>query len=300
MSHCQKKKKNEGVYIRGSAKPVKLLKLKNSLYGLKQALRNFFLHYEVKFESVCLGSEPGIDPFLLVSDKLVWIVSIDDTIFFSPKEEHINELIEKLKTEYEIDLEVENSVAGFLGAHIDGQENGVIKFIQSGLAKQKIEAFKIDYNLRKFTPAAAVPLAKDENGKTGNGSYSYASVIGMLQYLQGHSKPDLTYVVSQCACFNHAPKRTHEATLERIGQYLKGTIDEGLILKPTDQFDVDVFVNADFAGLWPHEDKSDPMCVKRQAVCVITVAGCPIIWNSRLMLEFALSTMEAECNALSL
>ena len=39
---------------------------------------------------------------------------------------------------------MENSVAGFLGVHIDRQENGVIKLTQSGLAKKIIEALKID------------------------------------------------------------------------------------------------------------------------------------------------------------
>jgi hypothetical protein len=36
--------------------------------------------------------------------------------------------------------------------------------------------------------------------------------------------------------------------LEQIGQYLKGTLDEGLILKPSEELDIDVFVDADFAG----------------------------------------------------
>ena len=96
------------------------------------------------------------------------------------------------------------------------------------------------------------------------------------------------------------PRRSHEAALERIGQYLKGTLNEWLILKPSEQFEVDIFVDADFAGLWPHEEKSDPVCVKSCEGYVITVAGCPIIWNSKLMPEIALSTMEAEYNTLSL
>jgi hypothetical protein len=37
--------------------------------------------------------------------------------------------------------------------------------------------------------------------------------------------------------------------LERIGQYLKFTQDEGLILYPTGALDIDVYCDADFAGL---------------------------------------------------
>jgi hypothetical protein len=31
-----------------------------------------------------------------------------------------------------------------------------------------------------------------------NKNSDYSSAIGMLQYLQGHSRPDITFVVSQC------------------------------------------------------------------------------------------------------
>ena len=159
---------------------------------------------------------------------------------------------------------------------------------------------QIDDKPRKFTLAAANPLFKNENGDFGNVPYNYGSVKGMLQYLQGHSRPDNTYAVSQCVRFTHAPRRSHEEALERIGQYLKGTSNEGLIFKPSEQFEVDIFVDADYPGLWPHKEKYDPVCVKSRAAYVITVAGCPIIWNSKLMLEIALSAMEAEYNALSL
>ena len=90
--------------------------------------------------------------------------------------------------------------------------------------------------INRTTPACvrrsssrAQPLVKDEDGQPCDGSYSYASVIGMMQYLQNHSRPDITYAVSQCARFTHAPKRSHEEALERIGRYLKGTMNEVLM-----------------------------------------------------------------------
>ena len=104
----------------------------------------------------------------------------------------------------------------------------------------------------------------------------------MLQYLQGHSRPDITFAVSQVARYTHSPKRIHELALERIGQYLKGTLERGLVLRPTNSFNVDCYVDADFAGLWPHEDKLDPTCVKSRTGYVVCLAGCPIVWKSRL------------------
>jgi hypothetical protein len=121
----------------------------------------------------------------------------------------------------------------------------------------------------------------------------------MLQYLHSHSRPDLTFAVSQCARFTHSPKRSHEEALERIGQYLKSTMDEGLILRPSDELKIDCYVEADFAGLWPHEDPMDPVIAKSRTGFVICLADCPIIWTSKLQASIALSTMEAEYNALS-
>jgi hypothetical protein len=85
----------------------------------------------------------------------------------------------------------------------------------------------------------------------------------------------------------------------QICQYLKGTQEKGLILRPTSTLTLDCYVDADFAGLWPHEDKSDATCVKSRSGNVIKLSDCPVIWGSRLQGEIALSTMEAEYNALS-
>jgi hypothetical protein len=47
--------------------------------------------------------------------------------------------------------------------------------------------------------------------------------------------------------FVHSLKRSHEEALERIGLYLQGTLDEGIILKPTGELHIDVYVDANFA-----------------------------------------------------
>jgi hypothetical protein len=244
-------------------------------------------------------SNPELDPCLFVSDKVICLVYVDDTLFFSPKEEYIDEIIQRLRDD-DMELEEESSVAGFLGVNMayDKVAN-TIKLTQEGLTKRIIDALNIEHMPRKFTPATHEPLVKDEDGDPPDGVYSYSSVIGMLQYLQGHSRPDITYAVSQCARFTHSPKRSHERGLERIGQYLKGTIHDGLIMKPSQNLDLDCYVDADFAGLWPYEDKLDPVCVKSRTGFVLCIADCPIVWLSKLQDAIALSTQEAEYYALS-
>jgi hypothetical protein len=96
------------------------------------------------------------------------------------------------------------------------------------------------------------------------------------------------------------PRRSHEEALKRIGRYLKGTINEGLVLRPTETLDIDCYVDADFAGLWPHEEKTDPSCVKSRTGFAICVANCPVIWSYKLQGDIATSTMEAKYSALSM
>ena len=286
---------------RGFAEPNKVYRLKRSLYGLRQSPRNFFQHLKSKLEAVGLQSQEQVDPCLFMSDKVIVLVYVDDTLFYSPRKEWIDEVIKKIEKQ-DLELEIEDSVVGFLGVHIERNEkDGTIKLTQKGLIKRIIDALQIQHLPRKLTPATKEPLVADKEGMPPQGKFSYPSIIRMLQYLQGHSRPDITYAVSQCSRYTHNPKRSHEIALERIGQYLKHTQDEGLVLKPNhEHLNVDCFVDADFAGLWPYEDKQDPSCVKSRTGFTLCIANCPVIWTSKLQTDIATSTMEAEYNALSL
>jgi hypothetical protein len=81
---------------------------------------------------------------------------------------------------------------------------------------------------------------------------------------------------------------------------LKGTVEKGLVFKPNGTLAIDWYVDADFAGLWPNEDKDDPTCVKSRSGYVICISDCPVIWCSKLQHEIATSTMEAEYTVLSI
>jgi hypothetical protein len=121
----------------------------------------------------------------------------------------------------------------------------------------------------------------------------------MLLYLSGHTRPDLTYSVSQVACFMFNPKHSHKVAIERIGCYFIGTQDKGMILKPTTTIGINAYPDADFAGLYGYKDHNDPVCVRSLTSFVITVADCPVFWSSKLQTKIAKSTMEAKVIALS-
>jgi hypothetical protein len=156
----------------------------------------------------------------------------------------------------------------------------------------------MDQTNTKGTPTERKPLVNDENGEPQQDTFNYASIVGMLLYLLGHTRPDLAYSVSQVAGFMFNPKHLHEIALKRIGCYLIDSKEKGMIIKPMNTINIDAYPDVDFAGLYGHEDNNDPICVHSCTSYVITVAGCPIFWSSKLQTKTATSTMEAEVIAL--
>ncbi len=61
---------------------------------------------------------------------------------------------------------------------------------------------------------------------------------------------------------------------------------------------LEVFVDANFAGGWDPEEAENTDNVYSHTGFVICYAGCPMFWQSKLQIEIALSTAEAEYIAL--
>ena len=57
----------------------------------------------------------------------------------------------------------------------------------------------------KYTPAEKEPLHKDLDGSPCCEEWDYRSIVGMLLYLAGSTRPDIAYDVHQCARFSHNP-----------------------------------------------------------------------------------------------
>ena len=66
------------------------------------------------------------------------------------------------------------------------------------------------------------------------------------------------FAVSQVCQFSNNPKKSHATAIKTILCYLKKTYNKGIIVKPTNnQFNLDLFCDADFAGLFNREDPRD-------------------------------------------
>jgi len=65
----------------------------------------------------------------------------------------------------------------------------------------------------KTTPAETEALPADKQGNPTGASFNYASIVGMLQYLQGQTRPYITFAVSQCSRYIHRHTNMHTTTL---------------------------------------------------------------------------------------
>ena len=99
---------------------------------------------------------------------------------------------------------------------------------------------------------------------------AYSSVMGMLLYLSRHTCPDITFAVNCCARYMFCPKHSHELALKCMGSYLKQTPNRGMVMNPSsDVCKIDAYLDADFAGMYGHEEHTDPACAKSRIGFII-------------------------------
>jgi hypothetical protein len=242
----------------------KFLKLKKTLYGLRQSPRAFWKCLVEKM-AICGMVQSKLDPCLFVGEKVICITYVDNLIFRACKEKEIHHIAMKLR-EVGVDLEPETDAAGFFEIQTEHDpDTGLLELKQEGLILCIVEAMGLDFGTAtpKWTPAEAAPLVKYAEGAPATGSFSYSSVVGMLLYLSGHTCPDIAYAVNYAAQHIFCPKKSHEKALKQIGRYLKATRKHGLIIKPSSSvLKIDAHPDANFAGMYGYECHDDPSCVK--------------------------------------
>jgi len=59
----------------------------------------------------------------------------------------------------------------------------------------------------------------------------YASAVGSLMYATACTRPYLSQVMSMVSRYMHDPSRDHWEAVRWILQYIKGTIDAGLVFE---------------------------------------------------------------------
>jgi hypothetical protein len=89
-------------------------------------------------------------------------------------------------------------------------------------------------------------LSEDDRPSVADAT-SYRSLTDALQYLT-FSRPDMAYAVQQACLHMHTPREPHLIALKRILRYLRGSLDYGLLLRPSPTLELVVYTDADWAG----------------------------------------------------
>ncbi|XP_073226873.1 uncharacterized protein [Cicer arietinum] len=118
----------------------------------------------------------------------------------------------------------------------------------------------------------------------------YQRLVGKLIYL-AHTRPDIAFSVSVVSQFMHSPYEEHLEAVYRILRYLKSNPGKGLCFKKTNDREVSIFTDADWAGSITDRKSTTGYCAY--------VWGNFVTWRSKKQGVVARSSAEAEFRAMA-
>lgn len=244
---------NEAIYMKlppgldpeGKYPSSTVCKLQKSLYGLKQASRQWFL----KFSTVLLGfglqqSHLGHSYFFQHKDGnyLGILIYVDDILLAS----NSSTLIKNFKI--------------YLGAHFKYKDLGPPKyFLGLEIARSNVGIFLYQrkYSLDLLQDAGLLGCKPHKTPMDANvhltaegdllpDQTEYRRLVGRLLYLC-ITRPDLAFAVNKLSQFVSQPYRSHMLAAHRVLRYIKGTVGKGLLFPSTSSFELRAFSDADWA-----------------------------------------------------
>jgi hypothetical protein len=287
---------------------TQIFKIEKSLYGLKQASRQYNKALDEHLRSK--GYLPlKADPCVYVkrdpqnSNHVVGYIGVwvDDLFIFGEKEQTQAAKV-ALKDRFEIkDLGPARWMLGF--ELVRDRVNRTASLLQSRYIENMLSLFNMSDCKAVATPLppGAIPLLKacsDEQPLTQEEAaridkIPYRKAIGILLYLSTTSRPDIAYAVSQLSRFVDSPRIRHYTSLKHLLRYLKGTKDFGLVLGGKGDFVLGGYSDSDWAS--NQEDRRS-----MGGYCFTTGPTDGVVaWASKGQHSVALSSLEAEYMALS-
>lgn len=225
-------------------------------------------------ELLCQGftqSRNDYSLFVKKSADLICIaaVYVDDVILTGNDTEAITCLKTHLDTLFGIkDL---GTLHYFLGIEVTYSAAG-IALCQRKFAKELLAEAAIDVSHHVCTPLPVHLKLSNDDGILISNPEVYRSLVGKLNYLT-NTRPDLSYTVQTLSQYMHAPRNTHLSALHHTIRYLAGTINQGILLKGSDQLKLQAFSDADWGS-----------CIdSRRSVTgyIVLFGDSPISWKSK-------------------
>lgn len=271
--------------------PTAVCKLHKSIYGLKQASRQWFLKFSATLMSFGFEKCHG-DHTLFIKEFsgqfLIVSVYVDDILIASTSMEGVSELISKLSAVFKLrDLGVPKY---FLGIEIARTAQG-ISLCQRKYVLDLLESAGFSDCKPSSIPMEPNQKMSKKDGVAIEDVKQYRRLVGKLQYLT-NTRPDIAYAVSKLAQYSCAPHDVHLKAVHKVLRYLKGTIGQGIFYGVEDNFDLRGFSDSDWGGC-PDD--------RRSVTGYAMFLGSSLIsWKSQKQDIVSMSTAEAEYRAMSM
>lgn len=239
-------------------------KLEKSLYGLKQASRQWFL----KFSSTLLSlgfiqTHSDHTCFLKHADALFLcvIVYVDDIVICCNNDSEVALLKSQLKDHFKLrDL---GPMKYFLGLDIARSSDGIhvcqrkysLDFLaDTGLLGCKPSSVPMDPSLKLTSDPKVNPSDLPVDAE------AYRRLVGRLMYLQ-ITRPDLTFAVNTLSQFSSAPRQSHHKALMKVLHYVKGTVGQGLFYSCKAEMQIQAFADADWGSCQYSRRSTSGYCI---------------------------------------
>ncbi|XRB17202.1 retrovirus-related Pol polyprotein [Pseudoscourfieldia marina] len=275
--------------------PNKICRLLKSLYGLKQAGRNWYL--DLKDYLVELGFKPGEVDIGMYSaavgtENEIWIlVYVDDIIFASKNEQTKDILAGHLRKKYRITEPAQLTWA--LGMKISFAADGII-LTQDLYMSKILERFGFTSAAKSATTPLAhgttLTRADEEDAEARHLAQQF---VGAILYAAVISRPDLSSTVRAMSHVMSKPPSNFEACKKHVLRYLSGTINRGIKYNTNSNIPLKLIGYCDASWGDNHENR------RSTSGYIFFLNGGPISWASYLQTTVALSTVESEVMALT-
>ena len=282
----------EGFSVKGKEHMV--CKLKKSIYGLKQASRQWYLKFNDTITSFGF-QENTVDRciYMKVSgSKFIFLVLYVDDILLATNDLGLLHQTKKYLSQ-NFEMKDMGEATYVIGIEIfRDRSQGLLGLSQKTYINKILERFNMEkcsagvVPIQKGDKFNAMQCPKNELEREQMRNIPYASVVGSLMYAQTCTRPDISFAVGMLGRYQINPGLDHWKAAKKILRYLQGTKNHMLTYKESDHLKVIGYSDSDFAG-----------CVdtrKSTFGYLFLLAEGAISWKSAKQSVIAASTMEAE------
>jgi hypothetical protein len=269
------------------------LKINRSLYGLKQAARDWNEKCVLELQKMGFVQSDA-DPCLLTHPErgIILLVYVDDILLGSRELSSIKWFKDEFAKVFKIkDL---GEVQKILGVHVTrDRANRTITLDQGHYVRDILTTYQIEQDKARkmdvpingydsLRPAEPSDTRADQKG--------YQTLIGKLLYLSILTRPDISFALGRLSQYLSDPAEFHMSALKRVLKYLRSTIDYGITFGGKNPEGLIGYSDSDFAS-----DRTDRLSVLGN---VFMLGNGPISWISKKQKSVATSTMDAEYMAM--